>query len=281
MGVFYEVTLLFSGTKFPTANIYFPKVFDIRLTLDEMLLDSNVTIKSMARKMLDKWEKYWDTIHGIMGVACVLDPRYKLEMLNCCYSMIYDLDMERKIDMIKDTCYTLFNEYQERSKRMSESHSHGYNVSSDSLNASTLAFEGIGCGGRRKTVEHIFNTKFKNGPSIQQKSELDLYLEEPTIVEMDTFDILAYWKGCESRYPTLAAIAKDIYAIPVSTVASESAFSTGERFVSPYRNRLHPKTLEALMCARDWIWASIEYEGMLSFIHIVLIAIKEHFYLLC
>ena len=86
---------------------------------------------------------------------------------------------------------------------------------------------------------------------------------------MDTFDILAYWKGCESRCPILATIAKDIYAIPVSTVASKSAFSTGGRFVSPYRNRLHPKTLEALMCARDWIWASIESEGMLfSFIYL-------------
>ena len=94
------------------------------------------------------------------------------------------------------------------------------------MNASALIFEGSGCGGRRRTVEHIYNTMFKKGPSIQQKSELDLYLE-PTIVEMDTFDILAYWKGCESRYPTLAAIAKDVYAIPISMVASESAFSTG------------------------------------------------------
>jgi len=83
LDVFYELTLLFSGTKFPTANIYFPKVFDIRLTLDEMLFYPNVTIKSMVSKMLDKWKKYWDKIHGIMEVACVLDPRYKLKMLNC------------------------------------------------------------------------------------------------------------------------------------------------------------------------------------------------------
>jgi len=67
-------------------------------------------------------------------------------------------------------------------------------------------------------------------------------------------------------------------------LASESAFSTGGRFVSPYRNRLHAKTLEALMCARDWIGACIEYEGMLSLIHIVLIDIKRtclSFMLIC
>jgi len=33
-------------------------VFDVRMALDEMIYDPNVTIKSMGRKMLDKWEKY-------------------------------------------------------------------------------------------------------------------------------------------------------------------------------------------------------------------------------
>ena len=194
-------------------------------------------------------------------------------MLKCYYSMICDFDVEIKVDGIKDIIYALFNEYQETFKRTNESHS----VYSDSTNASTMISEDIGCGSRRRTVEHIYNTKFKKGPPIQQKSELDLYLEEPTTAGGDTFDILAYWKGCESRCPILAAIAKDIYTIPVSTIASESAFSTGGRFVSPYRNRPHLNTLEALMCARDWIWASIESEGMLSFFYIFLVNIKEHF----
>ena len=57
------------------------------------------------------------------------------------------------------------------------------------------------------------------------------------------------------NYPILSQIARDILVIPVTTVASESAFSTGGRFVSPYRNRLHPSTLEALMCSQSWIRA--------------------------
>ncbi|CAH1437337.1 unnamed protein product [Lactuca virosa] len=31
------------------------------------------------------------------------------------------------------------------------------------------------------------------------------------------------------------------------------AFSTSGRLVSPHRSRLHPKTLEALMCAQSWL----------------------------
>jgi len=51
----------------------------------------------------------------------------------------------------------------------------------------------------------------------------------------------------------LQKIAKDILAIPISTVASESAFSTGGRLLCPNRSRLHENTLEALMCAQSWL----------------------------
>ena len=49
-------------------------------------------------------------------------------------------------------------------------------------------------------------------------------------------------------------IVSDIYVIPVSIVASESAFSTNGRVVSKHRSRLHLNTLEALMCAQSWLW---------------------------
>ena len=119
-------------------------------------------------------------------------------------------------------------------------------------------------------MEDIYQKKIRRDPPAPQKSELDLYLEEDVIPPSDTFDILAYWKGCESRCPILSRIARDMYVIPVSTVASESAFSTGRRFLSPHHNRLHPMTLKALMCARDWLWSSMESEGILSFFFYIL-----------
>jgi hypothetical protein len=54
------------------------------------------------------------------------------------------------------------------------------------------------------------------------------------------------------KYPILARIARDLLAIPASTVASESAFSTGSRIISDYRSSLSSKTVEALVCLQDW-----------------------------
>lgn len=65
--------------------------------------------------------------------------------------------------------------------------------------------------------------------------------------------MLDWWKVAGVRYPTLRKIAKDIYAIPITTVASESAFSTSGRVLSEHRSRLITKMVEALMCSQDWL----------------------------
>jgi hypothetical protein len=45
-------------------------------------------------------------------------------------------------------------------------------------------------------------------------------------------------------------MARDILAIPVSTVASESAFSTGGRVIETFRSSLKEEMTEALICAQ-------------------------------
>ena len=132
---------LFSGTSFPTANIYFPKVFQVRLALSRWLHDPDVVIRTMAQKMLDKFLKYWDVIHGILGVACVLDPRFKLKMVKVCYRRIFDFDVDEKVEMIKDVCYALFNEYQEKYKHVKTPIP---NASGDSTKASSNASNSSG-----------------------------------------------------------------------------------------------------------------------------------------
>ncbi|KAL0434809.1 UNVERIFIED_CONTAM: putative AC transposase [Sesamum radiatum] len=41
--------------------------------------------------------------------------------------------------------------------------------------------------------------------------------------------------------------------MPISTVASESAFSTGGRIIDDFRASLTPKMAQALICCQDWL----------------------------
>jgi len=87
------------------------------------------------------------------------------------------------------------------------------------------------------------------------------------VVKIKDFNILAWWKISSSKYPIVSKIARDVLSIPISTVASESAFSTGGRILDSYRSSLSPKTVEALICTQQWIRSpskEYKFEDMLE-----------------
>ena len=49
-------------------------------------------------------------------------------------------------------------------------------------------------------------------------------------------------------------MAHDILTIPISTIASESTFSTGGWVLDKYRSALKENIVEALICTRDWVF---------------------------
>ncbi|GJU64350.1 zinc finger BED domain-containing protein RICESLEEPER 2-like protein [Tanacetum coccineum] len=53
------------------------------------------------------------------------------------------------------------------------------------------------------------------------------------------------------KYRILSRMARDILAIPITTVASEATFSAGSRVIDTYRASLAPETVEVLLCGGD------------------------------
>ena len=77
-------------------------------------------------------------------------------------------------------------------------------------------------------------------------------------------DILDFWSKSSVRWPQLAALARDLLAIPISTVASESTFSLAKKVINPWRGSLSKKTIQALVCLEDWYRAKGFKSGNLS-----------------
>jgi hypothetical protein len=96
------------------------------------------------------------------------------------------------------------------------------------------------------------------------KSDLDIYLEEDAYIgekddsgeDIDNeFEALAWWKFNALKYRILSKMAKDILAVPITTVASESSFSAGGRVIDPHRASLKIETVQMLLCGFDWVRA--------------------------
>lgn len=80
------------------------------------------------------------------------------------------------------------------------------------------------------------------------KEELIEYLGEERLAKRHC--PLEYWKKKQTRYPSLAAMARDFLAIPGSSVSVERIFNIGRDVISLRRASLSPDTIALLMNLR-------------------------------
>ena len=97
--------------------------------------------------------------------------------------------------------------------------------------------------------------KQRNQPHHSRRSEVDAYLDDSLVPlrEGEEFDVIKWWKRNQDQYPILGKMAHDFLAIPLSTVASESIFSTAGMVIDKYHSSLSLETVESLICAKDWL----------------------------
>ncbi|KAK1367134.1 zinc finger BED domain-containing protein RICESLEEPER 2-like [Heracleum sosnowskyi] len=77
----------------------------------------------MAKRMLSKFEKYWENyknINFLLYIAVVLDPRYKLRYVQFCFSQIYSqTKCTEMIVLVETKLNKLFKYYEEEHANVS------------------------------------------------------------------------------------------------------------------------------------------------------------------
>lgn len=257
--LFVEVTNVFTGTKYQTSNIYFPEICNIHLQLIEWCKNPDEYLNSLALKMKSKFDEFWRNCSLALAIAAILDPRFKMKLVEYYYPQIYGVTAQDRIDDVNDRIKALYSEHALCSPLASLDQGLAWQVSeSDNPDNETRD--------RLTGFDKFLNETSQNQSSI---SDLDKYLEEPLFPRNVDFSILEWWKVHMPKYPILSMVARNVLGIPMSKVAFEFAFNTGGRVLDSYRGSLSPNTVQALMCAQDWLQSEFE-ESKSSSSHSVL-----------
>ncbi|XP_059641535.1 zinc finger BED domain-containing protein DAYSLEEPER-like [Cornus florida] len=251
----FDAADILTATTYPTANTFFHEVWKIQLELTHAAMSQDPLISNLITPLQEKFDKYWKDSSLVLAIAVVMDPRFKMKLVEFSFSRIYGEDAETWIKIIDEGVHELFLEYIMHLLPPPTFLKEGNEV----LAKTEIPQEGsLLCGGDGLSDFDVYISEISSNQ--QMKSELDQYLEESLLPRSQDFDVLGWWKLNRLKYPALSKMASDILSIPVSTVAPDSVFDTVSKKMDDYRSSLSPMTLEALICAKDWLqYGSLEY----------------------
>uniref|UniRef100_A0A7C9A9N4 hAT-like transposase RNase-H fold domain-containing protein n=1 Tax=Opuntia streptacantha TaxID=393608 RepID=A0A7C9A9N4_OPUST len=186
--IFYDVTLLISGRNYPTANLLFRLICEIKLNLESWANSDVEIISGMTYRMIAKFDKYWSEMNGLLAIASILDPRNKLDCVDFYFKKIYRVEASREIQRITSLLYDLLVEYVD--KRIETPITEDPIVSTP-LSTSDSLFSQKGPSEGNCQDRYVAHKKTKKR-RVNLKSELDHYLEEDVMPDIKQFDILDF-----------------------------------------------------------------------------------------
>lgn len=271
--IFYNSTLVVSASSKVNSYKCYGEIVTIERNLTALANNLDPDLKLKAEDMLNKFLKYWDgmkNVNRMLIMASIIDPRKKMSFANLCFDKLYGKDSSESKEMsdsVLDLLTSMFKEYSSRFKGASTQSSQTKQATSSSSTSVQEAQEQME---RLKLVVEDFG--YERMDSVykelvaetehEARDELEMYLKEPVenqrLMMGFEFDILGWWKVHRIKFPVLAEMARDLLAMQVSSVASESAFSTSGRILEPYRSCLTHYMIEVLMCSEQWMKADIK-----------------------
>jgi hypothetical protein len=216
---FHEAIEVVAGSTYPTANLYFHEVWNVKLLLkreaarkDEPTRTDGV-INSMVENMQEKFDKYWVESYLANCIPVILDRQFKIEFIEFRLKQAFESNATEHVSKVEATLNGLFKVY---SSQMS-----------NSLNESSQGEYNDEVGTEQNNLadwdKHLSKKQW------QPTNELETYLKEDIFPRRDDFNILEWWALHSSKYPVLSQIARDILVVLAFVVPFESAFSTGQR----------------------------------------------------
>jgi len=266
--VFKTATTLLSGIYYPTSPLVLNQVYLMAQKIQDFEYEGPI-FEEVGKAMVGKLLKYFDEIPLVFTCAAALNPTLNVggvETLIESIAFAFNLTegnpnfvtIQQK--HFKDCFEKMFDiyttKYGSTSNPIIDQMRHG--ASSSRGGSSNISL-----------FNRLIESQSKKARSNAPTSEFGNYISTDflsfmTFDEFENLDILAWWKEKETRFPVLAAMARDLLTVQASTVASESAFSVSGRVISQRRSRLSPESVEMCICLKDYLDGAARKQHMTS-----------------
>ncbi|XP_019189585.1 PREDICTED: zinc finger BED domain-containing protein DAYSLEEPER-like isoform X2 [Ipomoea nil] len=243
--ILFDTANLLTAPTISTTNTFFHEAWKIQLELARAAASEDPFISGLTKSMQEMFDNYWKSCCLILAIAVVMDPRFKMKLVEFSFSKIYGDDAAKYVKFVDEGIHELFMEYVALPLPLTPTYIEEANGGAIKTEDEGLSGNGLGFSD--------FDVYIMETTSQQSKSELDQYLEESLLPRVHEFDVVGWWKLNRKKYPTLSKMARDILTVPVCTVPADSVFCTASKEMSSYRCSLRPETVEALICAKDWL----------------------------
>ena len=106
---FYDATMVISRSHYPTANLYFHEIWEVKVAMDNPQVNDDLleTIQYMQRK----FKRYWKLTQLQISFPVIFDPRFKLAFIDFRLKQAFGSAAEAKIATLKKVLLELFKDY--------------------------------------------------------------------------------------------------------------------------------------------------------------------------
>ncbi|GLT34594.1 hypothetical protein SLA2020_091010 [Shorea laevis] len=174
----------------------------------------------------------------ILAVVTILHPNLKLKFVQFVYEEIYGVVIAKQhLNDIFDFLTSVYDEYayDRTSKR-----------------EVTTAIGDTSCSTHLNANDRVLDSFQKYLATKSNRLEFYQYLEDEESYLME-IDILKWWQNNSSKFPTMVKMARDFLAIPLSTIVSNSAFTTKVKKIVSSNGDQDLKIINAMICCQDWL----------------------------
>ncbi|KAK6122949.1 hypothetical protein DH2020_043309 [Rehmannia glutinosa] len=148
----------------------------LEYVLDEKKNHPSEFIKAMIKKMKQKFDKYWGDCNILMAIGAILDPRFKMRLVDFAFNKIYnEFDVRTNVKKVRDALYDMFFEYVQVDRMKTQKDSSSMSDKGPSVFSTSSISRGKIIPSGLFMFDQYLNTVQDD---VIVKSELDIYFEK-------------------------------------------------------------------------------------------------------